>query len=64
MNEGCKKYLLIEAIIKLEDEESLGSHPFEVFKRSQSGVVLDLIKDYKKLVILIDKSNGTKYLES
>jgi AcrR family transcriptional regulator len=50
-----------EAVIKLEEDEGFSRHPFEVFKQSQSGVILSLIKDYKQLTILIDKSNGTKY---
>jgi AcrR family transcriptional regulator len=51
----------IEAIIQLEEEESCAVHPFEVFQRCQAEGILDLFTDYKKLIILIDKSRGTKY---
>jgi AcrR family transcriptional regulator len=68
------KHALFESIVKpillmmqetlKEAENSSYYYPFENFQKIESAMFLSLFDKRKQLIILIDKSNGTKYQDA
>ena len=53
----------IDQLLKMEESKEGENHgdPFTNFKQTELAFILNLMDSYKQLIILIDKSNGTKY---
>lgn len=54
----------INFLMALKEEEKIQGHPFEKFKNVGEKYSLNLLDSHKKLVILMDKSTGTRHISA